>query len=193
MSHTILLVQPVANKASRTYSDFETVPQAMDGVLALFEKRLKELNPQMRQITYDINDLYRYIDTLQDLSALVFASGAWSSCATQPTGRWRRGSPLVAPPIAASARVSSGCDVMNPCSEHTAARARPVRGCKLPQTTDSGCARDPDTRWLFLHRERRQRSVHAPREGLDQAAVLHPPEEASRRQMRDGCCVAPRL
>ena len=86
MSHTILLVQPVANKASRTYSDFETVPQAVDGVLALFEKRLKELNPQMRQITYDINDLYRYIDTLQDLSALVFASGAWSSCATQPTG-----------------------------------------------------------------------------------------------------------
>jgi len=146
MSHTILLVQPVANKASRTYSDFETVPQALDGVLALFEKRLKELNPQMRQITYDINDLYRYIDTLQDLSALVFASGAWSSCATQPTEdggdgihHWSRLQ------IAASARVSSGCDVTKPRSEHTAARARPVRGCKLPQTTDSGCA--PDTRF----------------------------------------------
>lgn len=76
MSHTIVLVQPTNSKASRTFSDYESVSQAMDGVCAMFEKRLKELNPQMRQITYDINDLYRYIDTLHDLSALVFAPGA---------------------------------------------------------------------------------------------------------------------
>lgn len=76
MSHTIILVQPTPSKASRTFSDYESVVKALDGVCAMFEKRLKELNPQMRQITYDINDLYRYLDTLHDLSALVFAPGA---------------------------------------------------------------------------------------------------------------------
>ena len=74
--HTIILVQPTAGKASRTFADFETVPLAMDGVCQMFEKRLKELNPSMRSITYDINDLYHYIDLLPDLSALVLAPGA---------------------------------------------------------------------------------------------------------------------
>ena len=74
--HTIILVQPTPGKASRTFADFETVPLAMDGVCQMFEKRLKELNPSMRSITYDINDLYHYIDLLPDLSALVLAPGA---------------------------------------------------------------------------------------------------------------------
>jgi len=87
--HTIILVQPTAGKASRTFADFETVPLAMDGVCQMFEKRLKELNPAMRSITYDINDLYHYIDLLPDLSALVLAPGAnpsvgcamlWGAC-----------------------------------------------------------------------------------------------------------------
>ena len=73
--HTILLVQAGA-VGSRTFSDYETVSAAMDGVCAMFEKRLKSLNPSMRQITYDINDLFTFIDSLPDLSALVYAQGA---------------------------------------------------------------------------------------------------------------------
>jgi hypothetical protein len=84
--HTIILVQPTAGKASRTFADFETVPLAMDGVCQMFEKRLKELNPSMRSITYDINDLYHYIDLLPDLSALVLAPGA-STLASVVAGR----------------------------------------------------------------------------------------------------------
>jgi len=62
----------------------------------MFEKRLKQLNPNMRQITYDINDLYTYIDSLPDLSALVYSAGAraagepYSACICGP--RWQ---PLV--------------------------------------------------------------------------------------------------
>ena len=89
MSHTIVLVQPTPSKASRTFSDYESVVQALDGVCGMFEKRLKELNPQMRQITYDINDLYRYLDTLHDLSALVFAPGACLPASGWP--RWGGG------------------------------------------------------------------------------------------------------
>ena len=73
--HTILLVQTGA-VSTRTFSDYETVPAAMDGVCGMFEKRLKALNPSMRQITYDINDLFTFIDSLPDLSALVYSQGA---------------------------------------------------------------------------------------------------------------------
>ena len=38
----------------------------------MFEKRLKEIYPNLKDITYDISDLYNYIDALADLSALVF-------------------------------------------------------------------------------------------------------------------------
>ncbi|KAL8264037.1 hypothetical protein R6Q59_022167 [Mikania micrantha] len=43
-----------------------------DGICALYERKLKELNPAMRNITYDIEDLYNFIDGLTDLSALVY-------------------------------------------------------------------------------------------------------------------------
>ena len=43
----------------------------MLAVVKLYEHKLKELNPQVRQITYDIADLNNYLDTLQDICALV--------------------------------------------------------------------------------------------------------------------------
>ena len=36
----------------------------------MFEKRLKEMYPHMKDITYDIADLYNYVDALADLSAI---------------------------------------------------------------------------------------------------------------------------
>lgn len=70
--HTILLVQPTQSKKSRTFDDYETVNAAMDGVCRLFEQKLKERFPNRRNITYDINDLFGFIDELADLSCLVF-------------------------------------------------------------------------------------------------------------------------
>ena len=51
----------------------------MDGITRLYEQKLKQLNPQLRNITYDISDLNKYIDALSDLSCLVFHpdSGAY--------------------------------------------------------------------------------------------------------------------
>lgn len=40
-------------------------------VVDMFEKRLKNFNPNTPHITYDIGDLYEFIDHLGDLSALV--------------------------------------------------------------------------------------------------------------------------
>ncbi|QDZ19274.1 enhancer of rudimentary-like protein [Chloropicon primus] len=69
--HTIVLLQPASNKATRTYMDFETVSSAMDGICKMFEKKLKELNPTVSTLSYEIEDLNRYIDSLPQLVALV--------------------------------------------------------------------------------------------------------------------------
>jgi hypothetical protein len=37
----------------------------------MYEHKLKELNPQVDHITYGINDLYNYIDNINDICALV--------------------------------------------------------------------------------------------------------------------------
>ena len=41
-------------------------------IVSMFEKRLKELNPSLPTISYDIADLYSYLDTFHDFSALVY-------------------------------------------------------------------------------------------------------------------------
>lgn len=50
------------NPAARTPSH-----PAHAGICAEFERRLRELNPQLRAITYDIGDLYSWVDNMPDL------------------------------------------------------------------------------------------------------------------------------
>ncbi len=69
--HTIILIQYTSNMNSRSYMDFPSVNTAMDGIVKMYEHKLKELNPAVGHITYDISDLYKYVDTLQDICALV--------------------------------------------------------------------------------------------------------------------------
>jgi len=69
--HTIVLVQFSKNKSTRQYDDFETVSQAMDGICKLYEQKLRMQQPNARNITYDIADLFSYIDGLADLGALI--------------------------------------------------------------------------------------------------------------------------
>ncbi|XP_042897987.1 enhancer of rudimentary homolog [Parasteatoda tepidariorum] len=71
MSHSILFVQP-GKPETRTYSDFESVNECMEGVCHLFEDHLKRQNPNTASITYDISQLFDFIDSLEDLSCLVF-------------------------------------------------------------------------------------------------------------------------
>lgn len=59
---------------SRKYLDFESVNGGMDGVVKMYEAKLRQLNPDIHNITYDIQDLYNYIESLADLSALVYVN-----------------------------------------------------------------------------------------------------------------------
>ncbi|CAB3976591.1 enhancer of rudimentary homolog [Paramuricea clavata] len=69
MPHSILLVQPNRHD-SRTYADYEEVEECMEGVCKIFEEHLKRSNPNSPSITYDISQLFDFIDSLQDLVCL---------------------------------------------------------------------------------------------------------------------------
>ncbi|XP_037100631.1 enhancer of rudimentary homolog [Syngnathus acus] len=72
MSHTILLVQPTKKPEGRTYADYESVNECMEGVCKMYEEHLKRMNPNSPSITYDISQLFDFIDDLADLSCLVY-------------------------------------------------------------------------------------------------------------------------
>ena len=72
--HTMVLMQFDEARESRTYTDYDAVPAALDGVCQLYEQSLKALNPLLKSITYDVSDLFGYIDSLGDLCCLVFSS-----------------------------------------------------------------------------------------------------------------------
>lgn len=43
----------------------------MDAIVKMYEHKLKDLNPNAQNITYDINHLYAFLDSLHDICALV--------------------------------------------------------------------------------------------------------------------------
>lgn len=73
MFHTIVLIQP-GRQDTRAYSDFESVNEAMEGICVIFEEHLKKSHPEVPAITYDIGQLFDFIDSLKDLSCLVYQS-----------------------------------------------------------------------------------------------------------------------
>jgi len=70
--HTILLSQYNASPESRIWEDYDAVSQAIDGVIQMFERHLKKKNPDRKQITYDLKDLFAYLDELKDVGIMIF-------------------------------------------------------------------------------------------------------------------------
>jgi hypothetical protein len=56
--------------------DFTSVGAALDALVKMYEHKLKDLNPNVQNITYDINDLYSFLDSLHDICALVLDPAA---------------------------------------------------------------------------------------------------------------------
>eukprot|EP00877_Chromochloris_zofingiensis_P000071 jgi/Chrzof1/10064/Cz04g25250.t1 len=52
--------------------DYETTTAAVEGVISMFEKRYCELNPRLKLLQYDIQDLYKYIDSMVEMACLVW-------------------------------------------------------------------------------------------------------------------------
>ncbi|PSN49134.1 Enhancer of rudimentary [Blattella germanica] len=70
-AHTILLFQPRPTLESRTYSDYESVNECLEGLCKVYEEYLKRQNPNSPTITYDMSDLFEFLDLLTDVSCLV--------------------------------------------------------------------------------------------------------------------------
>ncbi|CRK88523.1 CLUMA_CG002240, isoform A [Clunio marinus] len=71
MAHTILFIQPTVPE-TRTFSDYESVNECLEGVCRIFEENLKVRNPHSQTITYDISQLFEFIDNMTDMSVLVY-------------------------------------------------------------------------------------------------------------------------
>lgn len=67
-----LLVQPTQRPEGRTYADYGSVNECMEGICKMYEEHLKRLNPLSQSITYGVSQLFEFIDRLVDLSCLVF-------------------------------------------------------------------------------------------------------------------------
>ena len=70
-SHTILLVQPTKRPEGRTYADYESVNECMEGVCKMYEEHLKRMNPNSPSITYDISQ-FLILLMIWQISAVLF-------------------------------------------------------------------------------------------------------------------------
>jgi hypothetical protein len=70
--HTIILLQLEKSPYSRTYLDFDSVSEGLDGIMQVYEQKAKregfELEGEApKQIDYDVKDILKWIDELEDL------------------------------------------------------------------------------------------------------------------------------
>ena len=55
--------------------DFDTINDALDGLVQIFEQKVKQVNGDATHITYGLIDLINYLDKLNDLSCLTYHDG----------------------------------------------------------------------------------------------------------------------
>jgi hypothetical protein len=191
--HTIVLIQPDANKNTRTYLEFETSSAAVTGewrrggapgrlqcapstcvhaprpppgtlalalpltpccsgcrcapgVLDVFEKKLRQLNPNLVTITYEFSDFAAYVDAIVSAArppaclpaclpalAACLPAGAGRACLAASACRRRASGPsfqqpLTPVPAAPCARSPTSA----PLCELQAPRPRPAPPCPAP-------------------------------------------------------------
>ncbi|KAK8796958.1 hypothetical protein WA588_001083 [Blastocystis sp. NMH] len=68
--HTILFVQREGPQ-TRTYYDFPTVTQCMAFIIDMFQRELIRVNPTIKKLSYQVSDIYRYIDALPEFNMLI--------------------------------------------------------------------------------------------------------------------------
>mmetsp|Transcript_15915 Transcript_15915/g.22268 ORF Transcript_15915/g.22268 Transcript_15915/m.22268 type:complete len:94 (+) Transcript_15915:111-392(+) len=59
------------DEKSQTWSQYGSPGEACDGVCQIFEQKLKRENPGLRKITYEIKDLFNFVDDCPDLACMV--------------------------------------------------------------------------------------------------------------------------
>lgn len=60
---TLMVSQPLPSKASRTWSEHNSVAAACDALVDSYESELRRLNPRQDRLTYTAADLNQWIDS----------------------------------------------------------------------------------------------------------------------------------
>ncbi|KAF5842820.1 enhancer of rudimentary [Dunaliella salina] len=69
-THTIALIQVSKHDSTRFYTDYSNIEQCLEGILRMYETKLKEANPGAKGVTYDYVSLCLYIDDLKEITVL---------------------------------------------------------------------------------------------------------------------------
>ena len=78
--HCIVLI----SEKTKTYLEFPCPKDAFSGVARIYEEELKRLNPSMKTVSYTIDDLYEYLDSLNYCCCLIFDKAS-ASCKFPPS------------------------------------------------------------------------------------------------------------
>ncbi|KAI9149668.1 hypothetical protein H9P43_009843 [Blastocladiella emersonii ATCC 22665] len=70
-THTLVLMQRTNKLSSRMFYDYESVYAAMEGIIALFEEKLKNERAKVETLKYTENDVEAFIDDLADVVCLI--------------------------------------------------------------------------------------------------------------------------
>ncbi|CUG92913.1 Hypothetical protein, putative, partial [Bodo saltans] len=69
--HTIVLIQQQQDLNTRTYTDHESVADAVRSIVGLYENFLRTKKSQ-GALSYDTKELFHYLDSYHDISILAF-------------------------------------------------------------------------------------------------------------------------
>jgi hypothetical protein len=64
-------IDPASTNLTHSLGIFFLLLALTPGLCKLFEQKLKNMNPHQRNITYDVSELFAYIDGLGDLGILL--------------------------------------------------------------------------------------------------------------------------
>lgn len=70
--HTIMLIQPTQDVTSRTYTDHNSVADAMRNLLTTFENSKLREKRAAGPLSYTSNEALAFLDSLHDISMLCF-------------------------------------------------------------------------------------------------------------------------
>jgi hypothetical protein len=70
--HTVVLIQQSPDTTSRTYTDHDSVNEAINSLIGVFEARQIAKSNQGREVSYTTDQLLGFIDSLFDLSMMTY-------------------------------------------------------------------------------------------------------------------------
>ncbi|XP_037928017.1 enhancer of rudimentary homolog [Teleopsis dalmanni] len=71
MALVILLVDPFNFQSGRTFLDYETMDACIEGICRMYEQHLVRLFPTTEVFTYDLRDLFKFMDGFRDFAVLL--------------------------------------------------------------------------------------------------------------------------